>query len=115
MPQFRIAIGYRTAHRHSEPKVIASGFSPEALQAAIDDAPPEIVRIEIGTFRFAKNGRRRNPKPEKPQESPSQPAESTASEEVSPSPEQTGEGEQPGDDGPTLLPVPETRPPRRGR
>jgi hypothetical protein len=58
MRLFRIAIGYRTAHRQSEPAVLAFGYDQAVLQKAIDTAPPEFVRFETGSFHFLRTARR---------------------------------------------------------
>jgi len=104
MPQFRIAVGYRTAHRRSEPEILASGYSPEAVQAAVDNADPAFERIEMGAFHFIRKGRRRTinqnaSKKESPQAAePGAPEESKASS----IPEQPGMDEL--EAGPSLAP-----------
>lgn len=60
MPSFRIAIGYKTEHRRSTPVVLGASIDPAALQAAIDAAPADILRTEIGTFFFQRRGKRSN-------------------------------------------------------
>lgn len=68
MPQFRIALGYRTAHRGSEPEIIAASFSPVAVQAAIDEADPAFQRIEVGAFQYMRKGRKKfAPVPQAPE------------------------------------------------
>ena len=71
MPQFRIALGYRTAHRGSVPAIIAADFSPQIIQAAIDKTGPEFKRIEVGAFQYIRKGRRtfaQVPQPPDPEE-----------------------------------------------
>lgn len=97
MPQFRIALGYRTAHRGSEPEIIAASFSPVAVQAAIDEADPAFQRIEVGAFQYIRKGRRKfAPVPQAPDPEPQ------GSTGVPP----VNEDEPPEDleDGPTLAP-----------
>ena len=98
MPQFRIALGYRTAHRGSEPEIIAASFSPVAIQAAIDQTGPEFPRIEVGAFQYIRKGRRKFapvPQAPVPQAPEQESAPSDPSEESDPSDDQ---------EGPTLAP-----------
>jgi len=107
MPQFRIAVGYRTAHRRSEPVIIASGFSPEEVQLAVDNCDPSFERIEMGAFHFMRKGRRRNSiNPNRSREDAPQAAESGLSP-TSSAPEQPGAEEL--EDGPSLVPLPDRR------
>lgn len=63
MLHFKIALGYKTEHRNSEPVILAAGFNAAALQGAIDAAPAEFLRFEIGVFQFTRKGRRTVPAP----------------------------------------------------
>lgn len=58
MPNLRIALGYKTEHRKSEPAVLAAGFDQTAIQHAVDTAPADFQRFEIGSFFFGRRGRR---------------------------------------------------------
>ena len=58
MKLIRIALGIRTAHRSPDAEVLAVGTDPAALQAAIDSAPVEFARFELGCFHFQRQGRR---------------------------------------------------------
>lgn len=58
MKNLRLALGYRTEHRNSEPAVLAVGFSQPALQSAVNSAPAEFRRFEFGTFLFSQRARR---------------------------------------------------------
>lgn len=58
MKNLRIALGYKTGHRNSEPSILAAGFEKGALQAAVDSAPAEFLRFEFGTFFFGQRARR---------------------------------------------------------
>ncbi len=58
MPLFRIAVGYTTDHRRSEPVILAGSFDQRVLQAAIDSAPTEQLRFELGTFHFQRRATR---------------------------------------------------------
>lgn len=107
MPQFRIAIGYRTAHRHSEPVILGASYSPEDLQAAIDNAPATIERFEVGSFHFARRGRRRNLITTTAIDSadqPASPAIESQDEVPSVEEEQSSTDGHIGEDGPSLLP-----------
>lgn len=52
MPLFRIAVGYRTEHRRSEPVILAGSLDLASLQGAVDSAPADLQRFEVGTFHF---------------------------------------------------------------
>jgi hypothetical protein len=58
MPQFRIALGYKTPHRKSEPVILAASYSPEVIQEAINRSGPEIERVEVGAFHFIRRGKK---------------------------------------------------------
>ena len=58
MKNLRIALGYKTGHRNSEPSILAAGFEKGALQSAVDSAPAEFLRFEFGTFLFGQRARR---------------------------------------------------------
>lgn len=58
MKLIRLALGIRTAHRSTDAVVLAVGTDPAALQAAIDSAPAEFARFELGCFHFQRQGRR---------------------------------------------------------
>lgn len=64
MPNYRLAIGYRTDHRTSEAVVLAGGFDQEKLQAAVNAAGPEFLRFEFGIFTFQRSASRTGPAPE---------------------------------------------------
>jgi len=95
MPQFRIALGYRTAHRGSQPEIIAASFSPVDIQAAIEVSDPAFQRIEVGAFQYIRKGRRKSaPVPQAPEEVPADPSDQ--SDPTDPS--------DLSEDGPTLAP-----------
>ena len=58
MPNTRILIGYRTAHRNSDGVVIATATRDDTLKAAVDAAPAEFIRFELGVFQFQRKARR---------------------------------------------------------
>ncbi len=58
MPNTRILIGYRTEHRNSEGIVLATATRDDTLKAAVDAAPAEFVRFELGVFHFQRKARR---------------------------------------------------------
>jgi hypothetical protein len=107
MAQFRIAVGYRTAHRRSEPVILAAGFSPADLQSAIDQADDSFERFETGVFTFMRRGRKSLHKPIA-QRAGGTPAASVpvASAEDSPAEELPTAGEL---DGPSLSGPPSRR------
>jgi len=108
MPQFRIAIGYRTAHRHSEPVILGASYSPSDLQAAIDNAPAAIERFEVGAFHFVRRGRRRanliTTQAIDSADQPASPAIGSQDEVPSVDEEQSSTDGHTGEDGPSLLP-----------
>lgn len=59
MPYLRIAIGIRTPHRSMNAAGLYLGTDANMLQAAIDAAPPEFQRFEIGIFQFQRKGLRK--------------------------------------------------------
>jgi hypothetical protein len=59
MRHFKIALGYKTEHRNSEPTILASGYDVAALQAVIDQAPAEFVRFDLGVFQWTQRARRK--------------------------------------------------------
>lgn len=58
MPRLRLLLGYKTDHRNSTAEVLLASEDSAAIQGAIDQAPAEFLRFEIGQFYFQRKGRR---------------------------------------------------------